>query len=114
MALRVGVVSMRHRQRVAIQAPIEVRDAAGGVSYLYETVDALADVAATVLPVVDERREADLTMVEDRYDIVLAGHHPDVRPEMVVLDGAAVYDILRVQPTLGRRETVLAARQVAL
>jgi hypothetical protein len=54
-----------------------------------------------------------LVAVEDRYDIVLAGHHPEVRPEMVVLDGLAVYDLVRVAPTLGRRETVLAARRVA-
>ena len=33
---------------------------------------------------------------------------------MVVLDGLAVYDIVRVAPTLGRRETVFVARQVAL
>ena len=52
--------------------------------------------------------------VEDRYDIVLAGHHPQVRPEMVVLDGLAVYDIVRVAPTLGRRETVLVAQRLAL
>jgi hypothetical protein len=32
---------------------------------------------------------------------------------MVVLDGMAVYDIVRVAPTLGRRETVLVARKVA-
>ena len=91
MALCVGVV-MRHRTRVAIQAPVEVRDAAGGVSYLFETVTDLADLAATVL----------------------AGHHPEIRPEMVVLDGSAVYDIVRVAPTLGRRETILVARQVAI
>ena len=105
---------MRFRTRVAIQAPVEVRDSSGGVSYSYETIDALADVAATIMPAVEESRDPDLVTVEDRYDIVLAGHHPEVRPEMVVLDGLAVYDIVRVAPTLGRRETVLVARQVAL
>ena len=105
---------MRHRTRVALQAPVEVRDAAGGVAYEWQTVPALADLAATVMPAVEETRDAELVTVEDRYDIVLAGHHPEIRPEMVVLDGSAVYDILRVAPTLGRRETVLVARQVAI
>jgi hypothetical protein len=105
---------MRHRTRVAVQAPVEVRDPAGGVAYEWETIPALADVAATVVPAVEERRDAEMVTVEDRYDIVLAGHHPEVRPEMVVLDGIAVYDIVRVAPTLGRRETVLVARQVAI
>lgn len=105
---------MRFRTRVAIQSPLEVRDPAGGVSYDWETVPALADVAATIMPSVEETRDPELVSVEDRYDIVLAGHHPEVRPEMVVLDGLAVYDIVRVAPTLGRRETVLVARQVAL
>lgn len=104
---------MRHRTRVAIAAPVESRDEAGGVSYGYETVPSLADLAATVLPAVDEAQEPGHATVEDRYDIVLAGHHPEVRPEMVVLDGVAVYDVVRVAPTLGRRETVLVARQVA-
>jgi len=105
---------MRFRTRVAIQAPVEVRDPAGGVSQTFETIEALASVAATIMPAVEETRDPDLVTVEDRYDIVLAGHHPEVRPEMVVLDGLAVYDIVRVAPTLGRRETVLVARQVAL
>lgn len=104
---------MRYRTRVALQAPLEVRDSAGGVSHAYETVPALADLAAAIMPAVEESRDPEMITVEDRYDIVLAGHHPEVRPEMVVLDGLAVYDIVRVAPTLGRRETVLVARQVA-
>lgn len=103
---------MRHRTRVAIAAPVDSRDEAGGVSHAYETIPALAAVAATILPAVEEAQEPDHVTVEDRYDIVLAGHHPEVRPEMVVLDGLAVYDVIRVAPTLGRRETVLVARQV--
>jgi hypothetical protein len=55
-----------------------------------------------------------LVAVVDRYDIVLAGHHPQVRPEMVVLVGLAVYAIVRLAPTLGRRETVLVAQRVAI
>jgi hypothetical protein len=105
---------MRYRTRVAIQAAVEVRDPAGGVSHIYETIPELADVAATIVPAAEESRDPDLVAVEDRYDIVLAGHHPQVRPEMVVLDGHAVYDIVRVAPTLGRRETVLVAQRVAL
>ena len=66
------------------------------------------------MPAVEEARDTELVAVEDRYDIVLAGHHPQVRPEMVVLDGLAVYDVVRVAPTLGRRETVLVAQRVAL
>ena len=38
---------MRFRTRVAIQAPVEVRDPAGGVSHTWETVPALASVIAT-------------------------------------------------------------------
>jgi hypothetical protein len=105
---------MRFRTRVAIQAPVEIRDPAGGVSCTFETIEELASIAAAIMPAVEESRDPDLVTVEDRYDIVLAGHHPEVRPEMVVLDGLAVYDIVRVAPTLGRRETVLVARQVAL
>ncbi len=105
---------MRYRTRVAIQAPTEVRDPAGGVSHAYETVPDLTSVAATIMPAVEETRDPELVTVEDRFDIVLAGHHPEVRPEMVVLDGLAVYDIVRVAPTLGRRETVLVAQRVAL
>jgi hypothetical protein len=105
---------MRYRTRVAIQSPVEVRDPAGGVTHTFETIDALGDLAATIMPAVEESRDPDLVTIEDRYDIVLAGHHPEVRPAMVVLDGLAVYDIVRVAPTLGRRETVLVARQVAI
>lgn len=104
---------MRYRTRVAIQAPVEVRDLAGGVTHSHEAVPGLASVAATIVPAVDESRDPDLVTVEDRFDIVLAGHHPQIRPEMVVLDGLAVYDIVRVAPILGRRETVLVARKVA-
>ena len=105
---------MRYRTRVAIQAPVEIRDPAGGVTHSFETIEALASVAATIMPAVEETREPELVTVEDRFDIVLAGHHPEVRPQMVVLDGLAVYDIVRVAPTLGRRETVLVAQRVAI
>jgi hypothetical protein len=105
---------MRFRTRVAIQGPVDIRDPAGGVTHAYETIPELDDVAATIMPAVEESRDPDMVTVEDRYDIVLAGHHPDVRPEMVALDGLAVYDIVRVAPTLGRRETVLVARRVAI
>jgi hypothetical protein len=104
---------MRYRTRVAIQSSVEVRDPAGGVTHTHVTVPGLASVAATIVPAVDETRDPDLVTIEDRFDIVLAGHHPQIRPEMVVLDGIAVYDIVRVAPTLGRRETVLVARKVA-
>ena len=67
-----------------------------------------------MVPAVEETRGPDLVTVEDRFEIVLAGHHPEVRPAMVVLDGLAVYDIVRVAPTLGRRETVLVAQRVAI
>lgn len=81
---------MRYRTRVAIQAPVEVRDPAGGVTQGYETIPELADVAATIVPAVEESRDPDLVAVEDRYDII------------------------RVALTLGRRETVLVAQRVAL
>ena len=31
------------------------------------------------MPAVEETRDPDLVTVEDRYDIVLAGHHPELR-----------------------------------
>jgi hypothetical protein len=54
---------MRFRTRVAIQAPVEVRDPAGGVTHGYETIDGLADVAATIMPAVEETRDSDLVTV---------------------------------------------------
>lgn len=104
----------RQLEVLRAEAPVEVSDPAGGVSQTFETVPDLASIAATIMPAVEESRDPDLVTIEDRYDIVLAGHHPELRPEMVVLDGLAVYDIVRVAPTLGRRETVLVALRVAI
>ena len=104
---------MRYRTRVAIQAPVEVRDPAGGVSHAYETIPRSRRSRRRWCRR-SRKPGPDLVTVEDRYEIVLAGHHPEVRPAMVVLDGLAVYDIVRVAPTLGRRETVLVAQRVAI
>lgn len=103
---------MRFRTRVAIQAPTEVLSATGGVSYSWEVVPGRESVPATIFPVTDERREAEMTVTEDRYDVMLSGHHDDIDTGMAVLDGDGVYDILRRAVTLERRVTVLKARRV--
>lgn len=103
---------MPFMQRVAIQASTEVRSAKGSTTYTWEVVPGLESVPATVFAVTDERREAEMTVTEDRYDIILGGHHPDIDTGMTVLDGVGVYDILRRAVTLRHWMTVLKARRV--
>lgn len=105
---------MRFRQRVAIQAPTEVRSASGDVSYTYETVTGLESVPANVQATTNEQRGERLTVLTDLFAIDLAGHHPEVVPEMIVLDGEAVYDIKRIVPTLRREITTVKAERVAI
>jgi hypothetical protein len=50
---------MRYRTRVAIQAPVEVRDPAGGVSHAYETIEELTSSPPRWCP--RSRRPADRT-----------------------------------------------------
>lgn len=105
---------MPFRQRVAIQAPVAARSAAGAVSYTYETIAGKESIAALVLPLTTERRGEQSTVLTDTYSIHLAGDHSDLGPEMVVLDGEAVYDIVNVAPTMRGRVTELTAKRVAI
>jgi hypothetical protein len=105
---------MRFRTTVALQAATQATSAKGHVSYTYETVDGYEAVPAQVFAVTDERREPDMTVTEDRFDVILAGDHPGITTEMVVLAGDdGVFDILRVAPTLRLKTTVLKARRVS-
>lgn len=107
---------MRYFQRVTFQAPTEVRSASGGVSYTYENV--LTDVPARIVVARDELATDRLTIITDRFNILVSGDRPEIQPEMAVLDGEAVYDVKRVIPSaLGRRarkQTIVEAERVAI
>lgn len=103
---------MPYRQRVAIQEPTEVRSSTGDVSYTYETIE--ESIPALIVPMTVERRGEQLTVLTDTYAIHLGGDFPDLRPEMVVLDGEAVYDIESVAPTMRRRVTEVVAKRVSV
>jgi hypothetical protein len=109
---------VRYFQRVAFQAPTPVQSAAGDMSYTYETVDALAAVPARITARRDETRGDRMTVLEDRYDILIAGKHDDIVEDMAVLDGESVYDIIEIQPPAigrrGRTSTRLIAQRVAM
>lgn len=106
---------MRYRQRITLQAPTEVRSPAGGVSYTYENVAGLTDLPASKATVAfDERRQDRMTPTEELLTFVVAGDHRDITDAMALLDGEAVYDVVRIEPLLGRRDTLVIARQVAL
>lgn len=105
---------MAYRQRVAIQAPTEVRTPTGGVSYTYDVVPGMDSLPANIFAVTSERRGEDFTVVEDRYDIHLGGHYPTITTDMVVLDGEAVYDILNAAPTWRHSVTEVKAQRVAI
>lgn len=102
-------------QRVAVQEPTEVRTAAGAVTYTWADMAGLESVPARVLPSVREQPGPEMTVVEDAYEVHLAGAYPEVRPEMRVLDGAVAYDVRRVvpPPPFGTPVTVLEAVRVA-
>lgn len=104
---------MRYRHRVTFQAPIESRTPAGDVEYVYENVSDLVDLPATIVAATLEQRGPRQTVIEDEYQIVLAGDRA-VTPAMAVLDGEAVYDVKSIAPMLDRRVTVITARRVSL
>lgn len=105
---------MRFRQRVAVQGPIAVRTAAGGVGYTYETLSGLGSVPANVQASTKEQIGERETIIEDLFSIDLAGYFPDLAPDMIVLDGVAVYDIKRIVPTLRHEITIVKAQRVAI
>lgn len=109
---------MRYFQYVTFQAPTAVRSATGDVSYSYENVADLTDLPARVIAVTDERRGEQMTTVTDRFNIIVAGERTSIVPDMAVLDGEAVYDVLRIIPSSlgrrGRRSTVIEAQRVSI
>lgn len=112
---------MRYRERVAIQAPGEPeRDDAGGVSYVFATVTGMGSIAATIMPRTEEiiaNVPDDLMQpTEARWDVVLAGHWPEIETTWVVVaqESEAVFEVVRIVPTVGRRRTILRARRVDL
>lgn len=105
---------MRFRQRVAFQEPTETRGTSGTPLYTYETVAGYESLAATILPWRQELRLPDLAPDEERFDVILGGHWPDIETTWVILDGESVYEVVEVRPTLRHRETVVVARRVAV
>lgn len=105
---------MRYRQRVAFQEPTTTRGAAGTPIETFDTVAGYESIPATISPSRQELRLPDLRPDEERFDIVLGGHWPDVQTTWVVLDGENVYEVVEVRPTLRHRETVVVARRVTI
>jgi len=105
---------VRFSARVAIQRGTEVRDTAGGVSYTYETITGYDSIPATVLPVVDEKRQERMTPDEARWSIILGGYWPLVTPSHWVLMDDVRYEVTRVTQTKRRRVTTVIARQPSL
>lgn len=104
---------MRYRERVTVQVPTQIRSRKGAVTNTWADVDDLTDLPATIVPSVVEQRGAEMIVVQDRYDVVLAGRHPDITPNMGVLDGLGrLYQIEQIDPLLGGRQTRLVARLV--
>lgn len=104
-------------QRVAIQAPVLEQDETGQeLITSYENVAGKDNLPARIVPVTDERRQERMTVITDRFDVLLGGYHPDLTPDMYVLDNEAVYNILRVVPAarLPRPVTQLVAERVAI
>ena len=73
----------------------------------------MESIPATAIAVVDERLGPEMTVVRDRYDVVLAGHWPTLTTEMVLVAAdATIYDVLNVAPSLDRRKTLVEAQNV--
>jgi hypothetical protein len=103
--------------RIAIQAAVEVRSAAGDVDYTYETIAAMASVPARIVPLTEERRGERMTVLEDQFTVLLGGSFPALTTDMVVLAGDdGVHDILRVIPPARRARPVtqLVTHRVAI
>lgn len=103
---------MRYRRLVTIQSPTEVRSATGVVTH--EWTDEETDVPATIVTSTNESRATDMAVVVDRYDVVMAGPHANVRPSWsIVDDDGARYDVEATEVLLGGRQTRVVARLVA-
>jgi hypothetical protein len=105
---------MKFATRVAIQQGVEVRDAAGGVSYTHADVQGLESLPATVMPYTDENRQERYTEAEQHYNIVLQGHHPEITTSMWVLAYGERYEIERVATTKLHKVSTLTARRPSI
>lgn len=102
---------MRFTTRVAIQRGIEVRGTNGAVSYTYEDVTGLESIPAVIMPIIDEKRQERMTPDENRWNIVLAGHWPQITPSMWVVNADNVrYEVVRISTTKRKRVTTVMAR----
>jgi head-tail adaptor len=101
---------VKFTHRVTIQRGEEIRDSTGGVSYDFEDVEGLESVAATILPHVDELRQERFEQDEARWNVIIAGSHPDITTSMWVVNGDDRYNIVRVHVTKGGKLTTIMAR----
>ncbi len=87
-------------QTVTIQQPDAGRTPMGAPLPGWSDVTDLVDVPARIISVMVEDPQRDMTLVEDRYQVVLepSGQHTEITSEMRVLDGSTAYDIRQVHP----------------
>lgn len=106
---------MRFRQRITFQAPTEVRSPTGAVTQEWANVPALTDLAASrATSANDELRTDRTTPQEELLTFVVAGDRLSITPAMALVDGEAVYDVVRVEPTMLRKTTLVTVRRIAL
>jgi len=105
---------VKFTSRVAIQVGTEVRDTAGGVTYTYSDLEGCESLWATVLPVTDEEMQERMTPDEERWNIIIGGHWPQITVAMFVLDADDNrLEINRVQTTKRQRLTIVRARRAS-
>ena len=104
---------MRYRQRVAIQAATRIAGSTGQLLESWADVGGLSAVPAMILPAATERFDSALVVVEDVYQVMLAGRHPEIRPGMRVVapDGSA-YRISDALPSATVSATSLTAHRL--
>jgi hypothetical protein len=105
---------MRYRELVSIQQATLSKSATAATSRAWATIEGLADLPATIVPSVIGTRGPEMVTIADQYDVVIAGKHEDIKPEMAVLDSAdRRYIIDEVDVLLGGRQTRLTARHLS-
>jgi hypothetical protein len=66
------------------------------------------------MPVVNEELQERMTPDEERWNIVIGGHWPEITVAMFVLDADGQrLEINRVQTTLRRKLTIIRARRAS-
>lgn len=113
---------MRFRERVAIQQPVRTKSPTGQTLHgSFADVAELADVAAVIDPAPllrggEEMHTADMTVVEETYQVVLAGYFPQITSDMQVLAGDGTeYEVMGAQAQRHRRRprTIVLARRIS-